>query len=126
MGPLSYPFEVEGQEKILWDPALRVGQLYVSITRSIGDTLGLTTGLTPNSRGGAYVDLASFQAFTQRAYETYISTTNLQMRDMIRSVLTTSIVMLTRGGGTLVRTPDREATLMEQYDTYMRHMWVED
>ncbi|WP_323188303.1 DUF6086 family protein [Streptomyces sp. NBC_00249] len=124
--PLSYPFETENRTKTIWDPALRVGQIYVSIAHSAGHLLGLPTGVTPNERGGADVDIQTFQAFTQRVYDTCCSTNNFIMHDLMRGMLLASIVMLENGGGTITRTPEREAGLLDSHDLYRRGMWAED
>ncbi|MDO0934072.1 DUF6086 family protein [Streptomyces sp. DG2A-72] len=126
MGPLSYEFETADRTRTLWDPALRVGQLYVSLAQGAGEQLGLPTGLTPNERGGADVDLETFRKFTQGLYDAYCSTRNFLMHDLMRGLLLASIVMLENGGGAITRVPEREAGLLTEYDAYQRGMWVED
>ncbi|MFE9611216.1 DUF6086 family protein [Streptomyces sp. NPDC006012] len=126
MGPLSYEFETADRTRTLWDPALRVGKLYVSLARGAGDLLELPTGLTADERGGADVDLGAFQVFTQGLYDTCCATRNVLMHDLLRGLLLASIVMPETGGGTIVRAPDREAGLLDDHDAYVRRMWVED
>lgn len=48
------------------------------------------------------------------------------MHDLLRGLLLASIVMLEKGGGTVVREPDREAGLLDDHEAYVRRMWVED
>ncbi|MFL4908336.1 DUF6086 family protein [Streptomyces sp. MMS24-I2-30] len=91
-----------------------------------GELLELPTGLTPNERGGADVDISTFQAFTQGLYDTCCATKNVLMHDLLRGLLLASIVMLEKGGGTVVREPDREAGLLDDHEAYVRRMWVED
>ncbi|MFE1309077.1 DUF6086 family protein [Streptomyces sp. NPDC058755] len=124
MGPLSYAFETPDHTRTLWDPALRVGQLYMSLAQGVGEQLDLPTGLTPNARGGAYVDLGTFQVFAQGMYDAYCSTRHLIMHDLLRGLLLSSIVMLENGGHGIVRTPEHEAGLLTEHDTYVRGMWV--
>lgn len=126
MGSLSYEFETADRTRTLWDPALRVGQLYVSLAQGAGDQLGLPTGLTPNERGGADVDLETFGAFTQALYDAYCSTRHFIMHDMMRGLLLASIVMLENGGGAIIRVQEREAGLLTEHEAYVRGMWVED
>ncbi|WP_052744384.1 DUF6086 family protein [Streptomyces odonnellii] len=126
MGPLSYEFETAGRTRTIWDPALKVGKLYVSLAQGAGELLGLPTGLTPNERGGCDVDMATFQTFTQGLYDRYCSTRHLVLLGLIKGLLISSIVMLENGGGTIVRTPEREAGLLEDHDSFRRAMWVEN
>ncbi|MFF4039745.1 DUF6086 family protein [Streptomyces sp. NPDC001816] len=126
MGPLSYEFETPDHTKTLWDPALRVGKVYVCVAQGVGEHLDLPTGLTPNARGGAYVDLGTFQQFTQGMYNAYCSTGHFILRDLLRGLLLSSIVMLENGGRTIVRDPECEAGLLAERDAYVRGMWVED
>jgi hypothetical protein len=122
---MSRPPTSADRTRTLWDPALQVGRFYVFLARGVGETLGLPTGLTPNEHGGADVDISTFQTFTQGLYDRFCATRNLLLHDLLRGVLLTSIVMLENGGGTIVRTPEREAGLLEDHDDYIRRMWVD-
>ncbi|MFJ6086405.1 DUF6086 family protein [Streptomyces sp. NPDC092369] len=126
MGSLSYTFETADRSRTLWDPGIGVGQLYVALAEGAGQLLGLPTGLTPNERGGADVDLEMFQAFTQGMYNKYFVTENVIMHDLMRGLLLASMVMLETSGGAINRAPERERDLLEKRDTYVRAMWVED
>ncbi|PAZ16964.1 hypothetical protein CLM62_05175 [Streptomyces sp. SA15] len=126
MGPLSYEFETADRTRTLWDAGYHSGHLYVALAQGAGEMLRLPTGLTPNELGGCDVDLETFQAFTQGMYDSYCSTTSFIMHDLMRGLLLASIVMLEKGGGTIVRVPEREAGLLQKHDTYVRGMWVED
>lgn len=126
MGLLSYEFETADRTRVLWDPSLTVGRLYVSLAQEAGGLLGLATGLAPNERGGADVDLDTFQAFAQGLYDAYCSTSNFIMHELLRGLLVSSLVLLKKGGGTVARDPEQEAGLLDKHDAYMRAMWVED
>jgi hypothetical protein len=96
------------------------------MAQSAGDLLRLPTGLTPNERGGCDVTIETFQAFTQGMYDKYCSSNHPILRGLIRGLLMASIVMLEKGGGTVVRTPEREAGFLAEHEEFTRGMWVED
>ncbi|MFC9948796.1 DUF6086 family protein [Streptomyces pratensis] len=121
---MGYPFQSVDRPKILWDPALRVGQAYVALAREAGELNGLSTGLTENERlGGSDVDLVVFQQFTQGLYDSYCRTRNFVLHGLLRGLLLTSIVMLEKGGGSIARNREREDGLLEDLDAYARAMW---
>lgn len=121
---MSYPFQAADRSRVLWDPALRVGQAYVALAREAGELQGTPTGLTENERlGGSDVDLAVFQQFTQGLYDRYCSTNNFVLHGLLRGLLLPSIVMLEKGGGSIARTPEGEDGLLEDLDSYVRAMW---
>ncbi|MFE6749410.1 DUF6086 family protein [Kitasatospora purpeofusca] len=123
MGTLGHPFETVDGSKILWYPALRVGQLYVGIATEVGAVLNVPTGLIDNERlGGSDVELDTFQQFTQAAYDWYCGTNHLVLRGLVRGMLLPAIVMLDNGGGSITRTPEGEADLFDDYDLYKRRM----
>ncbi|MFE4829260.1 DUF6086 family protein [Streptomyces sp. NPDC056672] len=126
VGPLSYQFETADRTRTIWDPALNVGKLYMSLAQGVGELLRLPTGLTPNERGGCDVDMGTFQTFTQGMYDKYCSTNHFILRRLLRGLLVSSIVMLENGDGTIIRTPERETGLLEDKDDFTRSMWVED
>ncbi|GAA2566381.1 MULTISPECIES: DUF6086 family protein [Streptomyces] len=123
---MGYPFQTADGSRILWDPALRVGQAYVALAREAAELHGLPTGLTENERlGGSDVDPAAFQRFTQGLYDRYCSTNNFVLHGLLRGLLLSSIVMLEKTGGSIVRTPGREDGLLEDLDSYVRAMWTD-
>ncbi|MFJ8980020.1 DUF6086 family protein [Streptomyces sp. NPDC102282] len=120
---MGYPFQSADGARILWDPALRVGQAYVALAREAGELNGISTGLTDNERlGGSDVDLAAFQQFTQELYDRYCSTRNFVLHGLLRGLLLTSIVMLEKGGGSIARNHKREDGLLDYLDAYVRAM----
>ncbi len=123
---MSYEFETANRTRTVWDPALNVGKLYVSLAQGVSELLRLPTGLTPNERGGCDVDMETFQAFSQGMYDRYCSTNHLILQGLIRGLLVTSLVMLQNAGGEIIRTPEREMGLLEDHDAFKRGMWVED
>ncbi|WTY30864.1 DUF6086 family protein [Streptomyces anulatus] len=120
---MSYPFQLADRSRILWDPALRVGQTYVALAQRTGEQYGLPTGLTENDRlGGSDVDPAVFQKFTQGVYDGYCSTNNFVLHGLLRGLLLPSIVMLEKGGGSIARNHEWEDGLLENLDAYVRVM----
>ncbi|MEU6621888.1 DUF6086 family protein [Streptomyces litmocidini] len=124
---MSYPFQTAADSKIIWDPGIGVGRSYAVLATSIGDLLGVPTGLTFNERlGGSDVELAVFQRFTQTLYDRYCNTNNFVLHGLLRGLLLPSIVMLENGGGSIIRTPEDEAGLLNEHEAYVRAMWTED
>lgn len=120
---MSYPFQTVGKSKIIWDPALGVGRAYVALAREVGELNGVPTGLSENERlGGSDVDLAVFQQFTQRLYDRCCSTNNFVLHGLFRGLLLSSIVMLEKGGGSIVRNCEEENGLLEGLNAYGRAM----
>ncbi|WP_405007283.1 DUF6086 family protein [Kitasatospora purpeofusca] len=123
VGTLGHPFQTVDGSKILWYPALRVGQLYVGIAAEVGALLNVPTGLIDNERlGGSDVELDTFRQFTQAVYDRYCGTNHLVLHGLVRGMLLPSIVMLENGGGSITRTLQDEADLFDDYDLYKRRM----
>lgn len=123
---MSYPFQTSDRSRILWDPALKVGQAYLALAWEAGELNGLATGMTENERlGGSDVDLATFQQFTQGLYDRWCSTNNFVLHGLLRGLLLTSIVMLEKGGGSIARNHEWEDGLLEDLDAYVRAMWTD-
>ncbi|WP_158715217.1 DUF6086 family protein [Kitasatospora phosalacinea] len=123
MGVVGHPFQTADGSKILWYPALRVGQLYAAFAAEAGTLMGVPTGLTDNERlGGTDVDVAVFQQFTQALYDRHRRSNHFVLHGLLRGVLLPSIVMLENGGGSITRTLQGEAGLFDDHDTYKRGM----
>ncbi|WP_217244972.1 DUF6086 family protein [Streptomyces sp. AC602_WCS936] len=123
---MGYPFQAADGSRLLWDPALKVGQAYVALAREAGELHGISTGLTESERlGGSVVDLPVFQQFTQGLYDRYCSTNNFVLHDLLRGLLLPSVVMLEKGDGSITRTPESEDGLLEDLDSYVRAMWTD-
>ncbi len=123
VGTVGHTFQTVDGSKILWYPALRVGQLYVGIAAEVGTMLKVPTGVIDNERlGGSDVELDTFQQFTQAAYDWYCGTNHFVLHGLVRGMLLPSIVMLENGGGSITRTPQGEADLFDDYDLYVRAM----
>ncbi|MFJ4791998.1 DUF6086 family protein [Kitasatospora purpeofusca] len=123
MSTLGHPFQTVDGSKILWYPALRVGQLYVGVAAEVGAVLNVPTGLIDNERlGGSNVELDTFRQFTQATYDWYCDTNHFVLHGLVRGILLPSIVMLENGGGSITRTPEGETDLFDDYDLYTRRM----
>ncbi|MFI8917380.1 DUF6086 family protein [Streptomyces sp. NPDC053513] len=124
---MGYPFQTDDGSRIIWDPGFGVGQTFAALAQQTGDLLGVPTGLAFNQRlGGSDVELAVFQRFTQALYDRYCNTNSFVLHGLLRGLLLPSMVMLENGGGSIIRTPEDEAGLLNEHEAYVRAMWTED
>ncbi|MFI6008173.1 DUF6086 family protein [Streptomyces sp. NPDC051243] len=119
---MSYPFEHD--DETLWDAGYHSGQLYASLAQGAAGFLDVPSGLTPTPQGGCDVDGEMFQAFVERLYGLYASTTNEVLRGLAQGLLVTSLVLLDRAGGTITLRPEDVAVLDGVKSTLARSMAV--
>ncbi|MEU4314475.1 DUF6086 family protein [Nocardia sp. NPDC024068] len=97
---MSYIFEI--QDETVWSPALRVGKLYESMAQDVAESLGVPTGMTAMASDFCEIELDVFVTFVRLAYKEYFSSSHPVLRGLIGAVLAPSIVVLERGGQSVV------------------------
>ncbi|KOG66388.1 hypothetical protein ADK76_02840 [Streptomyces griseoflavus] len=117
---MSYYFEVSGET--VWDPSLRIGKWYLSFAEAAAELVQRPTGLTPSQDDTCAVDIQPFQHFVQGLLDCYASTRHPVQHGLVRGVLLASLVILARGGGVIVPKTEREASLMEEVESFARSM----
>ena len=93
---MSYSFCADTE--IIWDPALRVGKLYLGQARAVAEVLDVPSGLTPLINGTCRVDPEAFGAFVLQFQAWYLKSSHDVFRAMAQGVLTMSVAMLLRTG----------------------------
>lgn len=93
---MSYYFTVSGKD--VWDPALRIGHLFVSLAEGAAVVLGVPSGLSPSDDDTCEVEPQVFLRFVGALVECYSSSRHPVRRSLIRGILLTSLVILERGG----------------------------
>ncbi|MET7374396.1 DUF6086 family protein [Micromonospora arida] len=94
---MSYPFQTA--QTPVWDPALRVGQVYLGQARSVAEVVGVPSGLTPLRNGSCDLDPATFATFVDRLLRFYNEGRHPTLAQLLRGVLLVSLVLLQRAGG---------------------------
>lgn len=97
---MSYPFTVDGET--VWDPALRVGRLYVAICEGVAGVLALQTGLKPSADGTCAIDVAVFHGFVDGLREAQASTRHPVYGSMMKGLLAVSIQLARVTGADLM------------------------
>jgi hypothetical protein len=113
---MSYTFEV-GDETV-WDPALRVGKLFLGQAQAVADGLGLPSGLTPQRDGTCQVEPREYAAFLAEFQNWYLRSDHPELLLLAKGVLTVALALLLRtgrqpptGGGDACKEMLAEATL---------------
>ena len=106
---MSYPFTVDGET--VWDPALRVGLLYVGITEAVSEVLGQPTGLKPSADGTCAIDVAAFHAFVDCLRESQASTRHPVYGAMMKGLLAVSVQLAKKTGAELAPMYGEEQTI---------------
>ncbi|MGC4896851.1 DUF6086 family protein [Micromonospora sp. DT31] len=93
---MSYPFQSTGTP--LWDPALRVGEVYLGQAHSVADVLGVPSGLTPLRNGTCDLDPETFAAFVEHLLRFHNKGRHQSLSRMLHGVLVVSLVLMGRAG----------------------------
>jgi hypothetical protein len=117
---MSYYFEVSGGT--VWDPSLRIGKWYLSFAESAAELVQRPTGLTPADDDTCAVVVQVFRQFVGGLLDCYGSTQHPVQRGLMRGVLLASLVILGRAGVAIAPKSEREATLLEEVETFARSM----
>ncbi|MGW0178294.1 DUF6086 family protein [Nocardia sp. NPDC003345] len=97
---MSYVFDID--EVTVWSPALRVGKLYVAMARDVADVLAVPTGFDAMASDFWEIDLDLFDVFVRATYDEYFSSSHPVLKGLLGAVLAPSIVLLERGGRSIV------------------------
>ncbi|MEU6205844.1 DUF6086 family protein [Micromonospora musae] len=93
---MSYTFRAAGTP--IWDPALRVGQLYLGQAEAVAGLLEVPSGLTPRLDGRCDLDPDEFATFVQHLLRFYNRGRHAALSQMLRGVVLVSLVLLDRAG----------------------------
>jgi hypothetical protein len=93
---MSYAFRARGA--YVWDPASRVGRMFVGLTQGASAAMGLASGLTANQDDTCDIDVDVFKLFVDELRRWYFSTQHPVQHHLLRGVLLTSLVLLNRSG----------------------------
>ncbi|HUB69609.1 MAG TPA: DUF6086 family protein [Acidimicrobiales bacterium] len=115
---MSYLFEVE--DRTVWSPALRVGQIYVEYVRSLERVYGLEAGFTQTTEDSVRIDAQVFAGFVTHLLSTAGEGRHLVLELELRAVAIPALVILDRAG--LSTTMSVGASLMGEATTYARRM----
>lgn len=109
---MSYIFDVD--DVTVWSPALRVGELYVSMARDVAGVLDMSTGMTAMASDYWEIELTEFESFVRVMYRTYFSSEHPVFKTLIGAVLAPSIVLLERGGKPVLPESDEERKFIDR------------
>lgn len=94
---MSYPFKTAGV--IVWDPALRVGQLYLGQAEVVAGLTEVPSGLVPRRDGSCDLDPEAFASFVEKLWRFYNGGRHPSLGQLLHGVLVVSLVLLKRAGG---------------------------
>ena len=84
--------------EMVWDPALRVGKLFLGQAQAVAEVLGLSSGLAPQRDGTCQVDPPVFAAFFAEFQAWYLKSKHPVLLPLAKGVLTVSLALLERIG----------------------------
>jgi hypothetical protein len=93
---VSYSFEVG--DDMVWDPALRVGKLFLGQVQAAAPVLGLPSGLAPQRDGTCQVDPAVYAAFVAELQVTHLRSRHPEMLQLTKGLLIVAVGLLLRVG----------------------------
>ncbi|MFJ8943324.1 DUF6086 family protein [Streptomyces sp. NPDC102395] len=118
---MSYPYELDGET--LWDAGFQSGRLYFSLAQGAAELIQLPTGLTHNDRlGGCDIELPTFRAFVEGAYDSYSRTNSPVLQGLWRGLLVTSLVLLEMAGSSITLSAEHEEALRSEMASFGRSM----
>ncbi|MEU4369406.1 DUF6086 family protein [Micromonospora chersina] len=94
---MSYTFRAAGTP--IWDPALRVGELYLGQAEAVAALLEVPSGLTPRQDGRCDLEPEEFGTFVQHLLRFYNRGHHAALSHLLRGVVLVSLVLLNRAGG---------------------------
>jgi hypothetical protein len=93
---MSCFFEVQG--RTVWNPALRVADIYVAYVRCLEEIYGKPSGLGPIISDTVAIDVDVFLAFVQQLMAAFSSSNHVILELELRPVIIPALVMLQRAG----------------------------
>ncbi|MEU4244406.1 DUF6086 family protein [Actinoplanes sp. NPDC026619] len=116
---MSYSFKSGGV--IVWDPALRVGRLFLGQAQTAAELLAVPSGLTNRIDGTCDIDPAAFAAFVAALQEWRLKSSHPVLIPLVHGVLTVSLALLAKigrdlpaGSGEAWESLRAEAALLEK------------
>ncbi|MFI2712752.1 DUF6086 family protein [Micromonospora sp. NPDC018662] len=94
---MSYPFQTA--ERPVWDPALRVGRVYLGQAQAVAEVMEVASGLAPHRNGSCDLDPEVFAVFVDHLLRFYNAGRHPTLSQLLRGVLLVSLVLLKRAGG---------------------------
>ncbi|MFD8494869.1 DUF6086 family protein [Amycolatopsis sp. NPDC059657] len=119
---MSYVFAVG--DDVIWDPALRVGKLFIAIADSLGDhdeLKGVRNGLSMMTSDYYNVNPQELADY-MRAVLTSSVVRNRAYKELSRGFIVACLVMLERAGVTIEPVNDSQRDLFEAKSEMMRAM----
>ncbi len=89
---MSYVFDVD--DRTVWSPSLRVGDLFVRIHTDICSVLNLTTGITAVASDMYEIDIDMFEETTLIVFNEYFSSQNAAFKAMLGATLGPAVNIL--------------------------------
>ena len=93
---MSYSFHADGE--IIWDPALRVGKLFLGQALATADVLTTVSGLHPMMDGTCAVDPPIFAGFVAELQTWHLASRHPELLQLTRGLLTVALALLLRTG----------------------------
>jgi hypothetical protein len=93
---VSYSFTAG--EKVVWDPALRVGKLFLGQAEAVAAVLELPSGLTPQRDGTCQVDPQVFGTFVAELQTWHLKSRHAELLLLTKGVLTVAVALSLRTG----------------------------
>ncbi|MEU4838719.1 DUF6086 family protein [Nocardia testacea] len=109
---MSYIFDID--DVTVWSPSLRVGKLYVSMAQDVAVVLDMPTGMTAMASDYWEMELPEFEPFVRAMYEACFSSEHPVFKALIGAVLSPSIVLLERGGKSIIPGSDEERDFIDR------------
>ncbi|MEU9844057.1 DUF6086 family protein [Actinomadura sp. NPDC048032] len=88
-------------ERVLWNPATGVAQVFLRAAESFAALTDLPTGLGPMDADECEIDIDVFSAFVDTLIDRYTRSNHVILRSLMQGFTATAIVLVTRGGGHL-------------------------
>jgi hypothetical protein len=93
---MSQYFEIG--DKVLWNPATRVAELYVRLAEAMAPIVDRPTGIGPVIADEYEIDLPVFEAFVLALLAEYERAHHSIMKSMMDGFISMSVVLLERAG----------------------------
>ncbi|NDU77849.1 hypothetical protein GWI34_35350 [Actinomadura sp. DSM 109109] len=110
-------------ERVLWNPATGVAQVFLRAAESFAALTGLPSGLGPMEEDECEIDIEVFSAFVDALVRRYARSNHVILRSLMEGFTATAIVLVERGGGRLPASHDPGAAalveLSRQHDRAM-------
>ncbi|MGC4959366.1 DUF6086 family protein [Actinomadura citrea] len=88
-------------ERVLWNPATGVAQVFLRAAESLATLTGLPPGLGPMQADECEIDLEVFSTFVDTLIDRYARSNHVILRSLMEGFTATAIVLVDRGGGQL-------------------------